>query len=66
LFIDARKMGALIDRIHCSTPVRYLGAAEAGDGGERVEQEMKRLTTTLEAQFAEAAKLEKTSRAISD
>ena len=106
LFIDARKMGVLVDRIHreltaeeiqkvsdcyhawkskaakpayadepgfCKsvkleeisthgyvlTPGRYVGAAEIEDDGEPFEQKMKRLTATLEEQFAESAKLEK-------
>jgi type I restriction enzyme M protein len=112
LFIDARKLGHLIDRIHrelseeeilriagtyhawrgdavaagadrgeyadikgfCKTatldeirahghvltPGRYVGAEEAEDDGELFEEKMKRLTTMLEEQFAESAKLEKT------
>ena len=117
LFIDARKMGVLVDRIHreltpeeikkisdtyhawrskplncqpstknssayadvagfcksvkleeiCShgyvlTPGRYVGAADVEDDGEPFEQKMKRLTATLEEQFRESAKLEKTIR----
>jgi len=109
LFIDARKMGVLVDRIHreltaeeikkvsdcyhawkskaakpayvdkagfcnsveleeiCShgyvlTPGRYVGAADVEDDGEPFEQKMKRLTATLEEQFAESAKLEKAIR----
>ncbi|MDB6016525.1 MAG: methylase [Pedosphaera sp.] len=108
LFIDARKMGTLVDRIHrelsaddifriadkyaswrgrvvmdardygdepgfCKsvkleeirahdyvlTPGRYVGAEEIEDDGEPFEQKIKRLTATLEEQFAESAKLEK-------
>jgi hypothetical protein len=109
LFIDARKMGVLIDRIHreltdeeiariartyhawrgekgagkyedipgfCKsattdeiashghvlTPGRYVGAEEAEDDGEPFDQKMKRLTKTLDGQFAESAKLEKQIR----
>jgi type I restriction enzyme M protein len=109
LFIDARKLGVLIDRVHrdltgddiakiagtchawrgdknagkyhdvagfCMsaklddirahghvlTPGRYVGAEEAEDDGEPFEQKMKRLTDTLEEQFAESAKLEKVIR----
>ncbi len=119
LFIDARKLGVLIDRVHrdltdediariadayhawrgdkrplpgggegrgeggysdipgfCKnatlddirahgyvlTPGRYVGAAEAEEDGEPFEEKMKRLTATLEAQFAESAKLEKQIR----
>jgi type I restriction enzyme M protein len=115
LFIDARKLGHLIDRIHrelseqeinriagtyhawrgdavaagadrgeyadikgfCKTatldeirahghvltPGRYVGAEEVEDDGEPFEEKMKRLTTTLEEEFAESAKLEKMIRA---
>jgi len=106
LFLDARKMGRMIDRVqrdltpediakiagtyhawrgdkgackyediagfcknasieevrghgHVLTPGRYVGAEEAEDDGEPFEQKMKRLTATLEEQFAESAKLEK-------
>jgi type I restriction enzyme M protein len=105
LFIDAREMGVLIDRIHreltteeiekiagcyrawkskavkpvyadelgfCKsekidairaqdfilTPGRYVGTAAVEDYGEPLEQKIKRLTATLEIQFAESAKLE--------
>jgi type I restriction enzyme M protein len=106
LFIDARKLGSMIDRVHrelteadiakiagtyhawrgdkdagkyqdvagfCKsaklddirahghvlTPGRYVGSVEAEDDGEPFEQKMKRLTTKLDEQFAESAKLEK-------
>ena len=45
------------------TPGRYVGAADVEDDGEPFEQKMKRLTATLEEQFAESAKLEKAIRA---
>jgi len=44
------------------TPGRYVGAEEAEDDGEPFAQKMKRLTATLEEQFAESAKLEKAIR----
>lgn len=109
LFIDARKMGLLIDRVHrelteediariagtyhawrgdkgaakyedvpgfCKsatteeiaghgfvlTPGRYVGAEEVEDDDEPFEDKMKRLTATLEEQFAESARLEKAIR----
>ncbi len=108
LFIDARKMGTLVDRVHreltdddiakiadtyhrwrgdgagkhedvpgfCKsattkeirahehvlTPGRYVGAQEVEDDGEPFDDKMKRLVATLEAQFAEGAKLEKEIR----
>jgi type I restriction enzyme M protein len=105
LFIDARKLGVLMDRTHrelpegevariagtyhawrgepgagayadvagfCKsatleeiashsyvlTPGRYVGAAELEEDDEPFEEKMARLTKTLEAQFAESAKLE--------
>jgi len=109
LFIDSRKLGTLIDRVHreltdadiqrivstyhawrgekgagkyedvagfCKsvttagivahdhvlTPGRYVGAEEIEDDGEPFEEKMTRLTVTLETQFDESAKLEKTIR----
>jgi len=112
LFVDARKMGRMVDRIHreleleeiqkiarvyhswrggksllslpsfadepgfCKsvkleeirthdfilTPGRYVGAADVEDDGEPFEEKVKRLTATLEEQFAESAKLEKAIR----
>ncbi len=105
LFIDARKLGVMVDRVHkeltdeeitriagayhawrgeagageykdipgfCKsvatdeiaahgyvlTPGRYVGAEEVEDDDEPFEEKMKRLTATLEQQFAESAKLE--------
>ena len=110
LFIDARKMGALIDRTHREladediariaetyhawrgekdagkyedipgfaksattaeitehghvlTPGRYVEAEAIEDDGEPFEEKMQRLTTKLDEQFKEAAKLEKAIRA---
>ena len=106
LFIDARKMGHLVDRRHrelsdeeiakiaktyhawrgerdagdyvdvagfCKsttlkeveshgfvlTPGRYVGAEEAEDDGEPFDQKIMRLTKTLEEQFAESQRLQK-------
>ena len=44
------------------TPGRYVGAADVEDDGEPFEQKLKRLTATLDEQFAESAKLEKAIR----
>lgn len=44
------------------SPGRYVGAAEVEDDGEPFEQKMKRLTGTLEEQFAESTRLEKAIR----
>jgi type I restriction enzyme M protein len=47
---------------HVLTPGRYVGAEDAEDDGEPFAEKMKRLTATLEEQFAESAKLEKAIR----
>jgi type I restriction enzyme M protein len=44
------------------TPGRYVGAADVEEDGEPFSEKMKRLTETLETQFAESAKLEKAIR----
>ena len=49
---DMRKHG------HVLTPGRYVGAEAQEDDGEAFEEKMKRLTTTLRGQQAEAAKLD--------
>jgi type I restriction enzyme M protein len=41
------------------TPGRYVGAEDIEDDGEPFDEKMKRLTTKLEDQFAEGAKIEK-------
>jgi type I restriction enzyme M protein len=109
LFLDARKLGRMIDRVqreltkediakiagtyhawrgdkgtgkyedipgfcksatlddirshgHVLTPGRYVGAEETEDDGEPFEEKMKCFTATLEEQFAQSAKFEKTIR----
>jgi type I restriction enzyme M protein len=47
---------------HVLTPGRYVGAEEAEGDGEPFEDKMKRLTSKLEEQFTESAKLEKAIR----
>lgn len=47
---------------HVLTPGRYVGAEDVEDDGEPFPQKMKRLTATLETQFTESARLEKTIR----
>jgi type I restriction enzyme M protein len=110
LFIDARKLGRMIDRTHrelndediqlvaatyhawrgdrgageyqdvpgfCRSatldviashgyvlaPGRYVGAADVDDEDEPFEDKVQRLVTTLEEQFAEAARLQREIRA---
>lgn len=106
LFIDARKLGFVVDRVlrdfttndikviadtfgkwkrgtgyqdtagfcksaelkliqehNCVlTPGRYVGTEEVEDNGEPFEKKMPRLVADLQAQFAEAAKLEQSIR----
>ena len=54
---------AILDDIrqhgHILTPGRYVGAAEVEDDGEPFDDKMKRLTTELHTQTAEAARLDK-------
>jgi type I restriction enzyme M protein len=45
------------------TPGRYVGAEEVEDDGEPFANKLQRLTSQLEAQFAESAKLEAAIRA---
>lgn len=40
------------------TPGRYVGAEDIEDDGEQFDEKMKRLTTKLEEQFTESARLE--------
>jgi type I restriction enzyme M protein len=40
------------------TPGRYVGAADVEEDGEPFEEKMLRLTTTLQEQFVESARLE--------
>ena len=44
------------------TPGRYVGAEEAEADGEPFEEKMKHLTSKLEEQFAESAKLQEEIR----
>jgi len=61
-FCKAAKLDEIRAHGHVLTPGRYVGAEEIEDDGEPFEEKMKRLTTTLEDQFAESAKLEKAIR----
>jgi type I restriction enzyme M protein len=47
---------------HILTPGRYVGAEEAEDEDEPLEQKLARLTATLEEEFTESARLEKLIR----
>ena len=62
-FCKSVKLDEVRSHGHVLTPGRYVGAAEVEDDGEPFEQKMKRLTKTLEEQFAEGADLEQLIRA---
>jgi len=53
---DIRKHGYVL------TPGRYVGAEAQEDDGEPFDDKMRRLTKTLDDQFAEATKLDETIR----
>jgi type I restriction enzyme M protein len=57
-FCKSVKLEEIRTHNYVLTPGRYVGAADAEDDGEPFEQKMKRLTATLEEQFADSAKLE--------
>ncbi len=47
---------------HVLTPGRYVGAEDVEDDGEPFDEKMRKLTATLEQQFAESARLEREIR----
>jgi type I restriction-modification system DNA methylase subunit len=55
----ARKLEEIRKHDHVLTPGRYVGAEAQADDGEPFDTKMKRLTSLLEEQFAESARLEK-------
>jgi type I restriction-modification system DNA methylase subunit len=57
-FCKAATLDDIRQHSHILTPGRYVGAAEVEDDGEPFEERMERLTTELEEQFAESARLE--------
>src|SRR5207245_3213094 len=61
-FCKSAKLEEIRSHDYVLTPGRYVGAADVEDDGEPFEQKMKRLIATLEDQFAESAKLEKSIR----
>ena len=62
-FCKSAKLEEILSHGHVLTPGRYVGAEEAEDDGEPFEQKLKRLTATLEEQFAELAMLGKAIKA---
>ena len=61
-FCKSTKTEEIATHGYVLTPGRYVGAEEIEEDAEPFEEKMKRLTTTLEEQFAESAKLEKAIR----
>jgi len=57
-FRKSAKLEEVRSHGHVLTPGRYVGAEEAEDDGEPFEEKMKRLTTQLNEQFKENARLE--------
>ena len=56
-------LGEIRGHGHVPTPGRYVGTEDVQDEGEPFEKKMKRLSATLEKQFTESAKFEKTIKA---
>ena len=61
-FCKSAKLDEIRKHGHVLTPGRYVGAEDVEDDGEPFDDKMKRLTKTLEEQFAESVSLEKTIR----
>ena len=57
-FCKSAKLNDIRQHEHVLTPGRYVGAEAADEDDEPFDQKMKRLTTTLREQQAEAAKLD--------
>jgi type I restriction enzyme M protein len=57
-FCKSAKLEEVRSHGHVLTPGRYVGAEEIEDDGEPFEEKMKRLTTQLNEQFKESARLE--------
>jgi type I restriction enzyme M protein len=57
-FCKAASLDEVRAHNHVLTPGRYVGAAEREADGEPFAEKMARLTSTLEDQFAESARLE--------
>jgi len=57
-FCNSATLDDICKHGHVLTPGRYVGSEAAEDDGEAFEDKMKRLTTTLREQQAEAAKLD--------
>jgi len=58
-FCKSAKLDEIKKHGHVLTPGRYVGAEDVEDDGEPFDDKMKRLTRTLEEQFAESVSLEK-------
>jgi len=58
-FCKSATLGEIKEHSYVLTPGRYVGAEDVEDDGEVFEEKMIKLTTKLEEQFEEAARLEK-------
>jgi type I restriction enzyme M protein len=58
-FCKSATLEEIASHSYVLTPGRYVGAEELEEDDEPFEEKMARLTQTLEAQFAESARLEK-------
>ena len=61
-FCKRVKLEEILKHGNVLTPGRYVGAEAQADDGEPFDTKMKRLTSLLEEQFAESARLEKKIR----
>jgi type I restriction enzyme M protein len=61
-FCKSAKLEEIRGHGHILTPGRYVGAEPQAEDAEPFAVKMKRLTTELEQQFAESAKLEREIR----
>jgi len=61
-FCKSAKLEEIRKHGHVLTPGRYVGAEAQAEDGEPFDEKMKRLTSLLEEQFAESARLEKKIR----
>lgn len=57
-FCKSATLDEIVGHGYVLTPGRYVGAPEVEDDGEPFEEKMERLTTTLQEQFEESARLE--------
>jgi type I restriction enzyme M protein len=61
-FCKAASLDEIKSHGYVLTPGRYVGAAAVEEDGEPFAEKMRRLTATLEQQFAESTRLEREIR----